>query len=144
MSRAARSRASCSVARVGLHPRGTDQFDQQAVGDLHRVHEWGQLVVPGPGIGSRFQDHLVALGELFGRPLREPLHTHLAWSEDDLLRRVDRRHHDGVFVDIQRHLPLDGLHEDSSCATPSEPTKKEPWRLECVVVSCSDTHTDAS
>ncbi len=107
------------IPRVGLHPRGTDQFDQQGVGDLYRVHEWAQLVVQGPGIGSRFQDNLVALGEMLGRPLREPLQAHLAWSEDDLLRPVDRRHHDVMFVDIQRHRALHGLPDGSSCATPA-------------------------
>jgi hypothetical protein len=132
------------IPSVGLHPCGADQFDQQRMGDLHVAHEGGELVIPGPGIDGRFQNHLILRRQVLGRPVRESLQAQLAWGEDDLLSGGDRRHHDVVLVHIQRDVALNRLQGDSSYVTIVHPMKRAPWGRECVVVSCSETHTDAS
>jgi hypothetical protein len=102
-----------------------------------------------------------------GRPVRESLQAPLAWGEDALVSGGDRRHQDVVCVHIQRDVsnatyPTRRIQRDVSNAT--YPTRRSaqqtPWRLllryhrpsdeasavgrECVVVSCAETHTDAS
>src|SRR5262249_50983633 len=97
ISPAASSRTRCSVSRVSVFTRAAlISLTSREGGDLHRVDEWGQLVVHGPGSGRPFQDDLVALGVLSGRPLRDPGPTHRAWGEDLIVSGVDRRDDDIV------------------------------------------------
>src|SRR5262249_45036917 len=110
------------IARIGLHPCGTQQLDQQGRGALYLAYQRGQRVIPCPSVARGFQDPLVSLSQLLGRPLGEALPTPLARGEDDLLGGGNRRHHDGVFVDLERDLALTGIQRGSSCAT-TEPAE---------------------
>src|SRR5262249_61689563 len=113
--------------------------------DLHLLHEWGEWVIPGPGIGRYFAHHLIRVGQMVRCPRREALQAHLTRGEHHLLRRIDRRDHDVVFVDVQREKTLDDSHGSSSCTGwQANDREDKPEGLECVVVSCWWTNTDTS
>jgi hypothetical protein len=120
------------VTGIGLHACRTNELDQERMGNLHLLDQWGKLVIQRPSIGRRFQHHLISLCQVCERPLPEALEAQLAWGEHDLLSGIDRRHHDVVLVDVQRDKPFAGGHGRSLLRTSRE--RNKPGGLECVVV----------
>jgi hypothetical protein len=102
------------------------------MGHLHLLHQWGQLVIPRPGIGRRFQHHLIRLPQVLWSPLLEALEAQLARGKHNLLGCINRCHHDVVLVDVECDQPFDGGHDRSLLRTNRE--RKKTGGLECVVV----------
>jgi len=87
------------IALVGLDQRRADQLDVRRVGH-HRAGVARGLVIEGPGVGGRFDDHFVGGQEVGAKPHFQLGPVETTWRQHQLARRVDAADDHVVLVGI--------------------------------------------
>ena len=95
------SRQDQRIPDVGLHPRTRDLFHFDRVGDQHPLCQRLQQIVDMPGIGGRFDDHVVAGLDPFLKPGFQVCVLDPHRLKSDFALKIHPGGHTVVLMDIQ-------------------------------------------